>query len=100
MTLVISSLCLYLLAVIVQCKRDICQYIVFFFLLLRRPPRSTRTDTLFPCTTLFRSWLPISSACLTVRSPVMTWLINRALVSLACHLKASKEPSEIGRAHV
>src|SRR3546814_4583137 len=26
-----------------------------FFLLLRRPPRSTRTDTLFPFTTLFRS---------------------------------------------
>src|SRR3546814_7959695 len=25
--------------------------------MLRRPPRSTRTDTLFPYTTLFRSWL-------------------------------------------
>src|SRR3546814_16746715 len=29
----------------------------FFFLMIRRPPRSTRTDTLFPYTTLFRSWL-------------------------------------------
>src|SRR3546814_2022945 len=29
--------------------------IVFFFLMIRRPPRSTRTDTLFPYTTLFRS---------------------------------------------
>src|SRR3546814_16240162 len=29
-----------------------------FFLMVRRPPRSTRTDTLFPYTTLFRSaWL-------------------------------------------
>src|SRR3546814_20506346 len=27
----------------------------FFFLRIRRPPRSTRTDTLFPYTTLFRS---------------------------------------------
>src|SRR3546814_7315709 len=27
----------------------------FFFLMKRRPPRSTRTDTLFPYTTLFRS---------------------------------------------
>src|SRR3546814_4331527 len=27
----------------------------FFFLIVRRPPRSTRTDTLFPYTTLFRS---------------------------------------------
>src|SRR3546814_14821204 len=35
---------------------------VFFFLMLRRPPRSTRTDTLFPYTTLFRSML---TACAT-----------------------------------
>src|SRR3546814_20961926 len=27
----------------------------FVFLMIRRPPRSTRTDTLFPYTTLFRS---------------------------------------------
>src|SRR3546814_19678977 len=30
-------------------------YVLFFFYMLRRPPRSTRTDTLFPYTTLFRS---------------------------------------------
>src|SRR3546814_17284213 len=30
-------------------------HLVFFFLMIRRPPRSTRTDTLFPYTTLFRS---------------------------------------------
>src|SRR3546814_421197 len=30
-------------------------YLIFFFLMLRRPPRSTRTDTLFPYTTRFRS---------------------------------------------
>src|SRR3546814_5678727 len=29
--------------------------VFFFFLMTRRPPRSTRTDTLFPYTTLFRS---------------------------------------------
>src|SRR3546814_18133377 len=29
--------------------------ILFFFLMIQRPPRSTRTDTLFPYTTLFRS---------------------------------------------
>src|SRR3546814_1117496 len=28
---------------------------LFLFLMIRRPPRSTRTDTLFPYTTLFRS---------------------------------------------
>src|SRR3546814_10038120 len=32
----------------------LCSSIVFF-LIIRRPPRSTRTDTLFPYTTLFRS---------------------------------------------
>src|SRR3546814_20323994 len=30
-------------------------YVVVFFLMIRRPPRSTRTDTRFPYTTLFRS---------------------------------------------
>src|SRR3546814_5344852 len=32
----------------------VCSFL-FFFLMIRRPPRSTRTDTLFPYTTLFRS---------------------------------------------
>src|SRR3546814_3854541 len=30
--------------------------------MIRRPPRSTRTDTLFPYTTLFRSPLPVGHA--------------------------------------
>src|SRR3546814_12399787 len=34
----------------------------FFFLMRRRPPRSTRTDTLFPYTTLFRSQLVLVGA--------------------------------------
>src|SRR3546814_14222116 len=33
----------------------VLHFTVFFFLMIRRPPRSTRTDTLFPYTTLFRS---------------------------------------------
>src|SRR3546814_19130016 len=33
-----------------------CTFVVcFFFFMIRRPPRSTRTDTLLPYTTLFRS---------------------------------------------
>src|SRR3546814_15319695 len=35
----------------------IIAFLFFFFLMIRRPPRSTRTDTLFPYTTLFRSML-------------------------------------------
>src|SRR3546814_10810605 len=51
---------------------------VFFFLMIRRPPRSTRTDTLFPYTTLFRSSIAIdqlSSAALAASdsiSPIAT----------------------------
>src|SRR3546814_17317317 len=52
-------------------------FFLFFFLMIRRPPRSTRTDTLFPYTTLFRSrGNPVSDdparlgtrSCETVRS--------------------------------
>src|SRR3546814_14383867 len=53
---------------------------VFFFLMIRRPPRSTRTDTLFPYTTLFRS---IDDTVLTpldlVRGPlVVAWILKMA----------------------
>src|SRR3546814_20420299 len=46
---------------IVCVVEDACRnvYILLvFFLMIRRPPRSTRTDTLFPYTTLFRSSRP------------------------------------------
>src|SRR3546814_19213434 len=41
--------------------------IICFFLMIRRPPRSTRTDTLFPYTTLFRS--PCASRRFRCRAP-------------------------------
>src|SRR3546814_13197616 len=40
---------------------------IFFFLMIRRPPRSTRTDTLFPYTTLFRS-RPARARAIVLRS--------------------------------
>src|SRR3546814_12644450 len=46
MSVVVSHHSLTILGVVTTC---------FFFLMIRRPPRSTRTDTLFPYTTLFRS---------------------------------------------
>src|SRR3546814_8650052 len=55
-----------------------CFYCVyfFFFLMIRRPPRSTRTDTLFPYTTLFRSppiaTLPTPSTAVKVMVPLVT----------------------------
>src|SRR3546814_12542394 len=53
---------------------DTCSLLLcsFFFLMIRRPPRSTRTDTLFPYTTLFRS----PQACMTslsMPSPVIAF---------------------------
>src|SRR3546814_20031140 len=40
----------------IQCVILLLLFILsIFFLMIRRPPRSTRTDTLFPYTTLFRS---------------------------------------------
>src|SRR3546814_4363461 len=42
-----------------SCDAKLYQYLApIFFLMIRRPPRSTRTDTLFPYTTLFRSDQP------------------------------------------
>src|SRR3546814_14806775 len=43
---------IWYLLFIVMCFIFVC---LFFFLMRRRPPRSTRTDTLLPYTTLFRS---------------------------------------------
>src|SRR3546814_20020722 len=40
--------------------------VLFFVLMIRRPPRSTRTDTLFPYTPLFRSRAVGRNALLTV----------------------------------
>src|SRR3546814_11307328 len=43
----------------------------FFFLMIRRPPRSTRTDTLFPYTTLFQSALDAQSPATGVEGPAV-----------------------------
>src|SRR3546814_10260835 len=40
------------------CFHSSFPFYCFFFLMIRRPPRSTRTDTLFPYTALFRSGRP------------------------------------------
>src|SRR3546814_17905667 len=55
----------------------------FFFLRIRRPPRSTRTDTLFPYTTLFRSCRdrasPQQSRCRQLlTSPRLIWCARSA----------------------
>src|SRR3546814_2852850 len=47
----------------------VVEFHLFFFLMMRRPPRSTRTDTLFPYTTLFRSRASSSGRRAGGRSP-------------------------------
>src|SRR3546814_4935518 len=53
-------------------------YTVFFFLMIRRPPRSTRADTLFPYTTLFRSH---GLALDDVELVNVNWALSPALMS-------------------
>src|SRR3546814_13086389 len=48
---IVSCCDFYGVLLLFRCVCCLC----LFFLMIRRPPRSTRTDTLFPYTTLFRS---------------------------------------------
>src|SRR3546814_12385869 len=58
-----------------------------FFLMIRRPPRSTRTDTLFPYTTLFRSPVVVCGGAggktnpLALRAGDLSAAVNDALLS-------------------
>src|SRR3546814_5516252 len=60
--------------------------------MLRRPPRSTRTDTLFPYTTLFRSTAGdyLGGATLSAISP--DWSRSRTVAGLPATARASPPP--------
>src|SRR3546814_5164203 len=64
-------------------------FVLFFFLMIRRPPRSTRTDTLFPYTTLFRS----ASIAFFVRAVFL--LLTRFLVTLQRKKRSEEHTSEL-----
>src|SRR3546814_6486357 len=59
-----------------------CLYCVFF-LMLRRPPRSTRTDTLFPYTTLFRSLAAAVEAVASTGGQIMPPVMGSAAFIMA-----------------
>src|SRR3546814_15430364 len=62
----------------------VCVYCVFvFFLMIRLPPRSTRTDTLFPYTTLFRSCTLERSFCMKLKRIVAGGVAVTAAVVVA-----------------
>src|SRR3546814_16347076 len=53
--LLLCAICSFFVMFLFLCPVSTLSLHCFFFLMIRRPPRSTRTDTLFPYTTLFRS---------------------------------------------
>src|SRR3546814_10851792 len=78
-----------------------------FFLMIRRPPRSTRTDTLFPYPTLFRSTkirmpaLPTSEAPSAICADITpTGVFGLAYVECPCaartfHIRSEEHTSEL-----
>src|SRR3546814_13860088 len=57
---------------------------LFCFLMIRRPPRSTRTDTLFPYTTLFRSPAVDAGRAAVARTIAARHVAHRARMGTAC----------------
>src|SRR3546814_10104143 len=72
-----------------------------FFLMIRRPPRSTRTDTLFPYTTLFRSQFFILFAFLAFFSGVLPFIVEKQFRERSCligrwlHDRSEEHTSEL-----
>src|SRR3546814_17694634 len=75
-----------------------------FFLMLRLPPRSTRTDTLFPYTTLFRSpaccifGLPVSRSLsiFYLQSPLQS-LPDDICIEIRCVRSKCQQSAHSGR---
>src|SRR3546814_8909149 len=76
--------------------------------MLRRPPRTTRTDTLFPYTTLFRSHggspdsgfghrlpPPRVAAVVSGRWPQAAWRVSSPLFQLQGHSRSEEHTSEL-----
>src|SRR3546814_4703715 len=63
-----------------------------FFLMIRRPPRSTRTDTLFPYTTLFRS--PPQTRQRAFSSSPCMWM-RLAEPARSCRSRSEEHTSEL-----
>src|SRR3546814_6141692 len=55
--------------------------------MVRRPPRSTRTDTLFPYTTLFRSWSGKRAAASAEATSVMLMALRLASTEACCEAR-------------
>src|SRR3546814_10308573 len=70
--------------------------------MIRRPPRSTRTDTLFPYTTLFRSQPttagsqpPLVAAALALENPPASACVLFVTYSIATSARSEEHTSEL-----
>src|SRR3546814_2299980 len=72
--------------------------VCFVFLMIRRPPRSTRTDTLFPYTTLFRSQGLLAAR--RRERPVQFGPVLGGQLQVERSAVVADVGDEIGRAHV
>src|SRR3546814_69620 len=74
----------------------LCRSTIFcgiLFLMIRRPPRSTRTDTLFPYTTLFRSHRGAREAPqMAVRDPVRERFDKAAFQQFLARRRVAADP--------
>src|SRR3546814_11791486 len=59
--------------------------------MIRRPPRSTRTDTLFPYTTLFRSLLVPTAVCYAEKLPFPDAYFDRVSVAFGLRNMTHKD---------
>src|SRR3546814_18292150 len=76
---------------------------VVFFLMIRRPPRSTRTDTLFPYTTLFRSesvkWTPRLQASHRHRRDERNGAHLQAADAVGLHILEDRKSTRLNSSH-
>src|SRR3546814_15037677 len=94
---------------VVYSATAVCSLCCFFFLMIRRPPRSTRTDALFPYTTLFRSneaaiklvrkWAAAQGR-VPERRTIVTFKGSFHGRTLATVTATAQPKYQIGRAHV
>src|SRR3546814_10789536 len=68
---------------------------VFFFLMIRLPPRSTRSDTLFPYTTLFRSGYRLSVRSAYPSPASVDWSDPSSLSAPSCRVQGRCAPRHI-----
>src|SRR3546814_13440487 len=83
----------------------------FSFLMIRLPPRSTRTDTLFPYTTLFRSRVSAAISVLLptakpMRHPAMLYVLDMDVNSTAtsfapgtCRMEGDRKSTRLNSSH-